>query len=92
MKAIWNNTVIAESDKVEVVEANYYFPPESVKMEYLKKSGNQYTCQWKGVCDYYDVIVEGKANKDAAWVYPHPTEAAKNITGYVAFWRGVEVV
>ena len=75
MRAIWNNKIIAESDRTIVVENNRYFPPDSVKMEYLKKSGNQYTCRWKGVCDYYDVVVNGEANKDAAWVYPEPTEA-----------------
>ena len=91
MKAIWNNKIIAESDKTVAVENNHYFPPESVKMEYLKKSGNKYTCHWKGICDYYDVVVDGKVNKDAAWVYPEPTEAAKKIKGYFAFWRGVEV-
>jgi len=91
MKASWKNTVLAESDKTVIVESNHYFPPESVRAEYLKKSGNQYTCPWKGVCDYYDITVNGETNKDAAWMYPEPSEAAKKIKGYFAFWRGVEV-
>lgn len=91
MKAIWNNQVIAESDKTVIVEKNHYFPPDSVKMEYLKKSGNQYTCPWKGICDYYDIVVDGEVNKDAAWSYPESTPAAQKIKGYFGFWRGVEV-
>ncbi len=91
MKAVWKNTILAESNETVVVEKNHYFPPESVKMEYLKKSGNQYTCPWKGACDYYDVTIGGETNKDAAWMYPEPKEAAKNIKGRFAFWRGVEV-
>ncbi|MBS3102108.1 DUF427 domain-containing protein [Candidatus Woesearchaeota archaeon] len=92
-KAIWNKKVIAESSNTEVVENNHYFPPDSVNMNYLRKSpeGNQYTCAWKGVCDYYDVVVDGKVNKDAAWVYPEPTKPANNIKGYFAFWKGVKV-
>lgn len=91
MKAIWNNKVIAESGKTMIVEANHYFPAESVKMEYLKKNGETYTCPWKGVCDYYDVTVEGKTAKGGAWMYPHPKPEAENITGRFAFWRGVSV-
>jgi len=83
---------LAENDKTVVVENNHYFPPESVKTEYLKKSGNQYQCKWKGLADYYDVVVDGDVNKDAAWTYLDPTEPAKEIKGYFAFWRGVEVV
>jgi uncharacterized protein (DUF427 family) len=103
MKATWNNAVIAESDKTIVVESNHYFPPSSVKMEHLKKSGNTYICPWKGVCDYYDVVVgdphlsdgasqKAGVNHDAAWMYPEPKEAAKEIKGHFAFWRGVEVL
>ncbi len=91
MKAVWNNTVIAESDDTVVVENNHYFPPESVKMEYLKKNGDTYTCRWKGVCDYYDVTVDGKTSKNGAWMYPNPTEPAKKIKSRFAFWQGVEV-
>ncbi len=91
MKAIWNNKVLAESDKTVMVENSHYFPPDSVKMEYLKKSGRKYQCSWKGEADYYNVVVEDQENEDAAWSYPNPTEAAQQIRGYFAFWRGVEV-
>lgn len=91
MKAIWNHKVIAESDDTVVVEYNHYFPGESVKMEYLKKNGGTYTCPWKGVCDYYDVTVDGKTSKNGAWMYPNPTEPARKIKGRFAFWQGVEV-
>jgi uncharacterized protein (DUF427 family) len=91
VKAMWNGKVIAESDKTEVVEANHYFPPNSVNMEFLKKNGEQYTCTWKGTCDYYDVTVGGETNEGAAFVYPTPSEAAKKIAGYFAFWKGVEI-
>jgi uncharacterized protein (DUF427 family) len=92
MKAIWNNQTIAESNDTTVVENNHYFPAESVKVQFLKKSGNQYTCPWKGVCDYYNLEVDGKINEDAAWSYPEPKTLAKNITGMYAFWKGVEIV
>lgn len=92
MKAIFNNKVIAESNETEVVEGNHYFPPNSVKMEYLKKSGNSYTCTWKGECDYYNVEVDGKVENDAAYIYDEKvSDAAKNIKGYVSFWKGVQV-
>lgn len=92
MKAIWNNKIIAESNDTVVVENNHYFPPESVKTEYLKKNGGTYTCHWKGVCNYYDVTVGGETAENGAWMYPSPTEAAKNIKGRFAFWHGVEVI
>ena len=91
MKAIWNDTVIAESSETVVVEGNHYFPLESVKAEVLKPSSTQSTCPWKGVASYYSLEVGGKENKDAAWFYPQPKDAAKNITGRVAFWKGVRV-
>jgi uncharacterized protein (DUF427 family) len=91
MKAVWNNVVVAESDQTVVVEGNHYFPPEAVKREYLRESGTHTTCPWKGVASYYSVEVNGLTNKDAAWYYPTPKEAAKQITGYIAFWRGVRV-
>ncbi len=90
-KAIWNDIVIAESDQTEIVEGNHYFPPESLYMEYFKESSTHTTCPWKGVASYYDIQINGRVNKDAAWVYPEPKDAAKNIKGYVAFWRGVQV-
>lgn len=90
-KATWNEAVIAESDAVEVVEGNVYFPPEAVRKEYLKPSGTHTTCGWKGVASYYDVVVDGKVNKDGAWYYPTPLKAAENIKNHIAFWRGVIV-
>jgi len=90
-KAIWNGVVLAESDRCEVVEGNQYFPPDAVKREYFKPSATHTTCPWKGVASYYDVVVDGETNRDAAWYYPEPKEAARNIKDYVAFWRGVRV-
>lgn len=92
MKAIWNNTVIAESDDTIVVENNHYFPAESVKMEYFKESSTQSSCPWKGLASYYTIVVDGQENADAAWYYPEISDLAKQIEGRVAFWKGVEVV
>jgi cyclohexadienyl dehydratase len=90
-KAIWNGTMLAESDRCEVVEGNQYFPPDTVRREFLRDSKTHTTCPWKGVASYYDVVVNGETNRDAAWYYPDPKDAARNIAGYVAFWRGVQV-
>jgi len=90
-KAIWNGKVIAESSNTIVVEGNHYFPPDSIHKEYFKKSDMHSTCPWKGVASYFDVAVDGKENRNAAWYYPEPKDAAKNITGYVAFWNGIVV-
>lgn len=90
-RAIWNGAVLAESDQCEVVENNYYFPPNSVNQEYFKPSNTHTTCPWKGVASYYNIEVNGQVNQDAAWYYPTPKDAAKQITGYIAFWRGVKV-
>ncbi len=90
-KAIWNGAVLLHSDRCEVVEGNQYFPPDSINQEYFKPSNTHTTCGWKGVASYYTIEVDGQQNKDAAWYYPNPKEAAKNIAGYVAFWRGVKV-
>ena len=92
MRAVWNNTVLAQSTDTKVIENTHYFPPGSVRREYLRKSGNTYTCPWKGVCDYYNVVVDGQVNPDAAWVYEMPTPAAKEIAGYFAFWKGVKIM
>lgn len=92
MKAIWNDKVIAESNDTIIVENNHYFPAESVKKEFLKESATHSTCPWKGVASYYTLEVDGKENVDAAWYYPQVSELAKQIEGYVAFWKGVEVV
>jgi len=92
MKAIWNGTVLAESDETVVVEGNHYFPLESVASERLRPSATHTTCPWKGEASYYDVVVGERVNRDAAWYYPEPKEAARSIAGRVAFWKGVEVV
>ena len=92
MKAIWNDVTLAQSDETIVVEGNHYFPPDSVKREYLKESDTHTTCPWKGEANYYTVVVSDAVNKDAAWYYPDPKEAAQHIKDYVAFWKGVEVV
>jgi uncharacterized protein (DUF427 family) len=90
-QAVWNGAVLAQSDRCEVVEGNQYFPPDALNMEYFKPSQTHTTCPWKGVASYYTVEVEGQTNPDAAWYYPTPKEAAKQIQGYVAFWKGVKV-
>jgi uncharacterized protein (DUF427 family) len=90
-KAIWNGAVLAQSDKCVVVEGNQYFPPDAINKEYFQESNNHTTCPWKGVASYYSIEVDGQVNKDAAWYYPTAKDAAKNIEGYVAFWKGVKV-
>jgi uncharacterized protein (DUF427 family) len=90
-RATWNGAVLAESDEVELVEGNVYFPPSSVRRENLRESETHTVCSWKGQASYYDVEVDGKRNRDAAWFYPAPKDAAKHIAGYVAFWHGVVV-
>jgi uncharacterized protein (DUF427 family) len=91
MKALWNNAVLAQSDNTIVVERSHYFPPDSINREYFRESNTHTTCPWKGRASYYDIVVGGEANKDAAWYYPEPKEAAKQIKNYVAFWKGVKV-
>lgn len=90
-KAIWNGTVLAESDKCEVVEGNQYFPADSINKQYFKESNTHTTCPWKGIASYYTIEVDGQQNKDAAWYYPEAKDKAKNIEGYIAFWKGVKV-
>lgn len=90
-KAVWNGAVLAESDGCEMVEGNHYFPPETVKREYLKPSETHTVCSWKGTASYYHVEVGGQRNSDAAWYYPEPSAAARNIKDHVAFWKGVKV-
>ena len=89
--ARWNGEIIAKSDQTTIVEGNHYFPIESVREEFLRPSNTHTTCSWKGVASYYTLDVNGRQNVDAAWFYPAPKDAAKEITGYLAFWRGVEV-
>lgn len=90
-RAIWNGAVLAMSERCEIVEGNHYFPPDAVNAEYLRASEKHTTCGWKGVASYYDVVVDGETNKDAAWYYPDTKPAADNIKGFIAFWRGVKV-
>lgn len=91
MKAVWNGATIAESDDTVVVEGNHYFPLESVREEFLRDSDTHTTCGWKGVASYKTLVVEGQENRDAVWYYPEPKEAAAEIKGRMAFWRGVSV-
>ncbi|MCB2199310.1 DUF427 domain-containing protein [bacterium] len=88
-RAIFNGAVLAESDTFELVEGNVYFPPSSIDKTYLKPSDTTTVCGWKGTASYYNVVVDGEVNTDAAWYYPDPKEAAENIRGFIAFWRGV---
>jgi uncharacterized protein (DUF427 family) len=90
-KAIWENTVLAESNQTIEVEGNQYFPPDAIKSEFLKPNSQHTTCPWKGLASYYDVEVNGKRNAGAAWYYPEPKAAASQIKDYVAFWKGVRV-
>jgi len=91
VKATWQGKTLAESDQTVVVEGNHYFPADAIKQEYFQPSATHTTCPWKGLASYYTVAVDGQTNPDAAWYYPEPKEAAANIKGYVAFWRGVQV-
>jgi uncharacterized protein (DUF427 family) len=92
-KATWKGAVLAEAadDQVQIVEGNVYFPADAVRREHLRESATHTTCPWKGLASYHDVVVNGEANRDAAWYYPDPKPAAANIKDHVAFWRGVQV-
>jgi uncharacterized protein (DUF427 family) len=92
MKAIWKDTILADSNDTVVVEGNHYFPAAAVKREYLQDSDTHTTCPWKGEASYYTVAVGDAVNQDAAWYYPNPKPAAKQIAGRIAFWRGIQVV
>ena len=91
MRATWKGAVLAESDETVVVEGNHYFPAESIRREHFRESETHTVCPWKGTASYYDVVVGGEVNGDAAWYYPEPSDAAKQIKDRVAFWRGVRV-
>lgn len=91
VKAIWNETTIAESDDTVIVENNHYFPIESVRSEALRPSGTTSHCPWKGTANYHSIEIDGKINKDAAWYYAEPLPKAAEIKGRVAFWKGVTV-
>ncbi|PKO10413.1 MAG: hypothetical protein CVU40_04735 [Chloroflexi bacterium HGW-Chloroflexi-2] len=90
-KAIWNGKVIAESEIVKKVEGNLYFPPESINKEYFQENDSHTVCPWKGKASYFDIVVDGKTNRSAAWYYPQPSSAAQEIKDHVAFWKGVIV-
>lgn len=90
-RASWNGHTLAESEDYELVEGNVYFPPEAVRMELMRPSDTHTSCPWKGEASYYDVVVDGEVNADAAWYYPAPKDAAKQIRDHVAFWHGVQV-
>jgi len=90
-KAIWNGTVVAESDETIMVEGNHYFPPKALKREFFVPVERTTFCGWKGTANYYDVVVDGQTNPGAAWYYANPKEAAQNIEGYIGFWKGVKV-
>ncbi len=91
--ARWNGAVIAQAtdDQVQIVENNVYFPLSAVTQAYLRPSSHTSICPWKGTASYYDLVVDGQTNANAAWYYPQPKDAAKQIAGHVAFWRGVSV-
>lgn len=91
MKAVWHDAVLAESNDTIVVEGNHYFPPDAINREHFKTSDTHTHCPWKGEASYYDVVVGDQINKDAAWYYPEPKEAAGQIKDHVAFWKGVKV-
>lgn len=91
-RAIWNGQVVADSPHTdEMVEGNHYFPPDTIQVEYFQPSQTHTTCGWKGEASYYDLVVNGQVNRDAAWYYPDPLPAAADIKGYIAFWKGVKV-
>jgi uncharacterized protein (DUF427 family) len=92
MKAIWNGVTVAESDDTVVIEGNHYFPAESLDKNYILPSNYKTMCSWKGQASYYNLFVNGDVNNDAVWFYPDPKEAAAEIKGRVAFWKGVRIV
>ena len=91
-KAIWNGQVVAQSDQTKMIEGNHYFPPDSIHRDYFRENPTTTVCGWKGTASYYDLVVDGEVNSGSAWYYPNPKSEAAQITGYVAFWKGVEVV
>ena len=91
MKAIWKDVVIAESDETIIVEGNHYFPPNSINQNFFQSNNHHTTCPWKGIASYYNIMVNGDMNSNAAWYYANPSSAASKIKDYVAFWKGVRV-
>lgn len=92
MKAVWNNTVIAESDDTVVVEGNHYFPESALKREFTSFSNHKTSCPWKGQASYLSLLVNGEMNTDAVWYYAEPRPGAEAVAGRVAFWKGVQVI
>ncbi len=99
MKAVWNDAIIAEADKEDLIliEGNWYFPPTAIKKEFFKPNNEHTTCFWKGEASYYDIDVNGSVNQSGAWYYPAPKDGSvervkKDFTNYVAFWHGVQVI
>jgi len=92
MKAIWNGKTIAESTETIIIEGNHYFPIEAVNRAFLHENNHITRCAWKGIANYYDIVVDNNKNESAAWYYPKPLKAAENIKGRIAFWKGVEIV
>ncbi len=90
MRVVRQNVVLAESNNTIIIEGNYYFPPDSINWDYFQKSNTHTTCPWKGEASYYKIVIRDKVEEDAAWYYPEPKEAAKEIKNYVAFYQGVE--
>ena len=91
MQAKWNGEILAESNETKIIEGNHYFPPDAIRKEFFHHSETHTHCPWKGVASYYTIKVNDKENKDAAWYYPKTSDLAKEIKGYIAFWKGVEV-
>lgn len=91
MKAVWKNQVLAESNRTIIIEGNQYFPQDDVAMQYFVPSTLHTHCPWKGQASYFSINVNGDINKDAAWYYLNPKDAARHIKGYVAFWKGVQI-
>jgi len=91
MRAIWKDTVLATSDDTVVVENNHYFPADSLRKEFFRETANHTVCPWKGTASYYDVVVDGETNPNAAWYYPEPSSAARQIAHRVAFWKGIRI-
>ena len=91
-KAIWNGVILAESDDIEIVEGNYYFPDQAIHKDFFQASITETFCHWKGTASYYNIVVNGETNKDAAWYYQEPYEKAKHIKNRVAFWKGVQII
>ena len=90
MRVVRDDVILAESNETIVIEGNHYFPPDAVNRDYFQKSNTHTTCPWKGQASYYTIVIGGKTEPDAAWYYPEPKEAAKEIKDYVAFYKGVE--